>query len=263
MSISQAELVSLAEREPGVLSLLIQRHRTKLSNHIVNRCNGVVIRGPFAGMILPPSSGSWGDADRASMALGLYEQEILDLILKVAPRGCTFVNLGAADGYYGIGMLTSGIAAHAHCFELDPVARQKLLATSAINNVANKISVYGRADSSFYLSIGSFKSETLFVLCDVEGAEFEIFSSKDVFQDLQKSHIVIEIHDWDDSLKMKTQELVSLASHSHRPSFFSTGSRDLSGIECVQSLDDTNRWLICSEGRPKMMQWCHLSPIFG
>jgi hypothetical protein len=261
MTQSQAQLVAQAEQEPGLLSLLIQRHRIRLSNYIVQQCHGKVLRGPFTGMILSAGTGGWGDADRASMALGLYEQEILKIIERTAPRGCTFVNLGSADGYYAIGMLHSGIASHAYCFEIDTQARERLLQLAIQNGVAEKITILGKAEVDFYKSIANLDSHNLFVLCDVEGAEFEIFSQQATFDALHKAHIVIEMHDWDESLRRKAQDLVSMATDTHRPSFFSTASRDLSDIELLKPLDDTNRWLVCSEGRPKMMEWCHLTPL--
>jgi len=261
MNLSQIEVVSTAEKDSGVLSLLIQRHRIRLSNYIVEQCKGKVIRGPFSGMILPHASGGWGDADRGAMALGLYEQEILSLIEKVAPRDCIFVNLGAADGYYGIGMLKAGIASHSHCFEIEQVAREKLKSTAELNGVSSRLSIYDKAGPDFINQIGPHESSVLFVICDTEGAEIEIFSDLRVFSALRYAHIVIEIHDWDESLKKKTQNLIKLASDTHRPNFLKTSSRDLSEIDILRTLDDTNRWMICSEGRPRMMEWCHLRPI--
>ena len=261
LSLNQAEFVQIAEQDPGILSMLIQRHRIRLSNYIVQQCGGRVIRGPFTGMILPSASGGWGDADRGAMALGLYEQEILDLIINTAPKDCVFVNLGAADGYYGIGMVKSGRATHAHCFEIDPRAQEKLRALAGINGVQDKLTVYGKAESDFYRQLELSESSNLFILCDVEGYEYELFSNHTIFNVLRNSHIVIEIHDWDTDLKKKTQNLLSHALDSHRPTFFSTGARDLSVIDFLRTLDDTNRWLICSEGRPKLMEWCHLSPL--
>lgn len=253
-------LIATVESKPEVFSLLVLRHRLRLSNHVVACCQGKVARGPFTGMVLPAATGGWGDADRGAMALGLYEQEVLDLITQYSTPGCTFINLGAADGYYGIGMLRSGIASSAYCFEMDDTARAKLIQHARTNGVADRLKVFGKADARFFERLDPLQAGRAFILCDIEGAEFDVFPSADAFLRFKDSHIVIEIHDWSDELKQRTQKLVADASQTHRPTFFRTSSRDLSGIDLLKDLDDTTRWLVCSEGRPKLMEWCHLKP---
>ena len=38
------------------------------------------------------------------------------------------------------------------------------------------------------------------------------------------------------------------------------GSRDLSNIPELQKFSDSDRWLMCSEGRGELMSWLRLDP---
>lgn len=47
-------------------------------------------------------------ADRVGMLLGLYEAEVLEAVMALPARYRLFIDLGAADGYYGVGLVFNG-----------------------------------------------------------------------------------------------------------------------------------------------------------
>ena len=57
--------------------------------------------------------------------MGLYEKEVLDF-LDSAPSGYydSFLDIGAADGYYGVGMLVGGVVKQSTCFEIAKIGRE-------------------------------------------------------------------------------------------------------------------------------------------
>ena len=78
----------------------------------------------------------------------------------------------------------------------------------------------------------------------------------------KQSVIFIELHDWffPDG-KERLDRLKNEVEKYFKITVLTTTSRDLSVFEELQSMSDTDRWLICSEGRPKLMNWWKLDPI--
>jgi hypothetical protein len=85
---------------------------------------------------------------------------------------------------------------------------------------------------------------------------------KNIFEVFSKSIIYIELHDWffnDGNEKLKkieedAREYLSIEK-------ITTTSRDLSMFEELNEMSDTDRWLICSEGRGRLMTWWRLDPL--
>ena len=81
----------------------------RISLETYDACNGEVKYGPFQGLSLNSKTG-WGKSDLGAQCLGLYEKEILDDIgSQEKGKYQTFIDIGAADGYYAVGMLLAGI----------------------------------------------------------------------------------------------------------------------------------------------------------
>jgi hypothetical protein len=100
----------------------------------------------------------------------------------------------------------------------------------------------------------------LVLLVDIEGGEFDLFDVK-LFKALKGSIIFIELHDWmiNDG-DNKLAKLKSEASKYFNFTEITTTSRDLSVFPELRSFNDTDRWLICSESRKKLMTWLRLDP---
>jgi hypothetical protein len=231
----------------------------QLSKQLSEMLNSTVSYGPFKGLRLSENS-SWGATDRGAMLLGLYEREILETLERMADKEKAFINLGAGDGYYALGVLVGSLFKETYCFE-QSIYGQSILETNAEKNqVANRIKVFGKADGNFFKLIPERYWQNSVILCDIEGGEFSIFT-KDVFSKFGKSQIIIEIHDWffqDAALKM--QKMLENFSDTHSCSKVTTTSRDLSTFDELRGFSDTERWLICSENRERLMTWFILSP---
>ena len=99
------------------------------------------------------------------------------------------------------------------------------------------------------------------MLIDIEGAEFD-FLTADVIESLASCHVIIELHDWlvKDGAVLREQLVARLASR-FRVNIVHTGARDLSQFPELAELPDSERWLICDEGRGRAMEWLFLEPI--
>ena len=238
-----------------------EKRKKFLSNKLVEKFNGVIQYGPFKGLKFDLES-SWGDGDRASMLLGLYEKEVLISLQNIPDRYKIFIDLGAADGYYGIGTLVNGMFEKSYCYEKNVVSQKIIKKNAELNNVASRVLIRGLADKYFYKDFKNDEIDQSILLVDIEGAEFDLFD-KNLFKKFSKSIIFIELHPW--IFKNYGHEELQKLENDAREYFtiekITTTSRDLSEFEELKKWSDTDRWLICSEGRPKLMTWWRLDPL--
>lgn len=254
--------VAAAKAAKHVQFLLGSRHRygdptyqrrVALYEGLNQRLNGIVGYGPFAGMRLPRET-SWAGPDRSSMLLGMYEQEV---VAKIASYQCgsgVFIDLGAADGFYGVGVLLAGWFDTSYCYEMSEIGQKTLLRNAYENGVGDKVVVRGLASEKFYREIPAEQLAGTVVLIDIEGGEFDLLTAA-TLEALRRATIIIEVHPWVDGGEERLALLRSRAQATHDVSSFKTGARDPSQFEELSGYNDTDRWLICSEDRPMLMTW--------
>jgi len=239
----------------------IQKRKIQISMQLDEVFKSTVRYGPFKGLKLSPKTW-WGSADRASMLLGLYENEVLDSLQKIPRKFTTFIDLGAADGYYGIGVLVNKLFQNSICFETSEKGRQVIRENSQLNNVPDKVEIRGMAKSDFYKDLSTISLSNTVLFVDIEGAEFELLD-KAAFSAFNQSIIFVELHNWffeDGEEKLK--KLKNDATSTHVFTELTMGSRDLSIFPELNKFHDNDRWLICSEGRGQLMTWLRFDPKY-
>jgi hypothetical protein len=240
----------------------IEVRRVMLGKLMYNRLRGMVSYGPFKGFLLNEQQ-VWSQGDISAKLLGLYEQEILE---KLQARQKTWewvINIGAGDGYYGVGLVKSGLATRSICFEQNSEGQAAIKRSAESNGVADRVTILGRAEADFLNKPeleGIDFSRTLIII-DIEGGEFDLLTD-DLLGRLEHAELMIELHgrfvSQDPNVESKFLE--RLAKY-FRCDVFSMGQRDLSRIAEVVSLGDSDRWLLCSEGRAFLMRWAYCIPI--
>jgi hypothetical protein len=194
------------------------------------------------------------------MLLGLYEQEILASIIDVPSKYNTFIDLGAADGYYGIGALISNRYETSYCFEMTELGRSLISKNATLNCVADRLFIHGIATKEFYKGFTAEQLSKSVILIDIEGAEFALID-EELLVSLKDSIIIIELHEWHvEDGDRKLEELRHNASRLFDVTRLTTTARDLSKFPELKYLNDTDRWLICSEGRGRLQTWYRLDP---
>jgi hypothetical protein len=238
-----------------------EKRKKFLSNKLLEEFNGVIRYGPFKGLKFS-KEGSWGVGDRASMLLGLYEKEILTSLKNIPDKYKTFIDLGAADGYYSIGALVNGMFEKSYCYEMNVVSQKIIKKNAELNNVASKVLIRGFADKDFYKDFKNDEIDQSVLLVDIEGAEFDLFD-QNLFKKFSKSIIFIELHPFffKDVEHEKLQKLENDAREYFTIEKITTTNRDLSEFKELKKWGDTDRWLICSEGRANLMTWWRLDPL--
>jgi len=235
----------------------VNQRRVELSRQIATEFNFTIRYGPFKGVRYPKEV-SWSSGDIAAILLGLYEQEVLQSLAMIPPRYNLFINLGAADGYYGIGVLVAGMFDHAYCYESRDKGQKVLQLSAQTNGVTDRLTIRGTATKDFYKEFSHDSLDRAVIMVDIEGGEFHIFDEA-AFKVLRKSIIIIEVHARSENPKLS--KLRRDAAHTHRVTEMKTSRRDLSNYVELKDFSDRNRWLLCSEGRKQLMSWLRFDPL--
>ena len=247
-------------RRAGLIDWIdADQRRLQLSSDFNRRFSSVVRYGPFRGLRLGADSW-WGSSDRAAMLFGLYELEVLASLKALPSEYTILIDLGAADGFYGVGVLTSRLFERSICYEMSAQGRAAIAENALLNGVDDRVEIRGMAGPDFDRDLTQEVRDACVLLVDIEGAEFELLQRR-IFEAFHRSVIIVEIHDWffeDGNEKLRRLKEASVGTHSITE--FTTGSRDLSGLPELQELCDTDRWLICSEGRARLMTWLRFDP---
>lgn len=243
---------------------ILEVRRHQISYDITQRLKKTVKYGNFKGMKFA-NQNIWGASDSANMLLGLYEREISDLLLTLADseKRNLLIDCGAADGYFAIGALVSRKFNSVWAFEQSEQQRIILEKNAEVNDVESQLKILGSAEKDFLDNLEGdekFRFETSIFLFDIEGGEYKILN-KENLQRMKNSILVIELHDFTEVQKLERISLLSRAKESHNGFLITTGARDLSVIHELNNLSDSNRWLMCSEGRPRAMDWLVLFPL--
>lgn len=258
-TLNQAADLLLMNHPDLVLPKAMAYYRQMLSKRVAEHFNHIVAYGPFKGLKLTEDTW-WGSSDKASMILGVYEQEVLKLLSEKPSRYTNFIDLGAADGYYAAGTLFKGIFQTSYCFESSEKGRSVIEENARKHGLSDKIIIHGTADKNFYSLIPQDIIDRSVMLVDIEGGEFDLFDVG-LFEKFRKSLIVIELHDWFYSDgEAKLNNLIAAAEKYFYVDYLTMGSRDMSLFPELAGLPDTDRWLICSEGRGRLMKWLKLMP---
>lgn len=238
----------------------IQEQRKRLSREVNIHFDSTIAYGPFTGLRLTKKTW-WGAKDRAAMILGMYEQEVLEAIFSAPECYNHFIDLGAADGYYATGALFSGRFQSALCYEMSVRGRKVIRSNAELNGTCAALEIRGMAKDGFSHDVPLEVRARSLLLIDIEGGEFDL-CSVDFFTAFAESIIIIEIHDFfvRDG-KERFRQLLDLASKNFAITFLTTAQRDFSAFRELDFYEDTDRWLMCSEGRKQRMQWIKLEPL--
>ena len=238
----------------------IPQARIRLSNHIYNISKGKIMYGPLKGLILDKNYMSWSRVDLGSIILGFYEQEVLEELVMISNTRKVFIDVGAADGIFAVGLLAANIFDQSICFEIDDQAKRNILNLAKKNNLENKITIYDEASVSKMQSMNLISWDDVCLLVDIEGDEFDFITSE-MIETIKGSSLIIEIHDqYTKNPNKSKSDLKQILIKEYDIKIITTSSRDLSQIDEIMHLHDNDRWLLCSEGRGWRMEWWVCEP---
>ncbi len=171
------------------LKYLGQTGDLELARKLVDAYGTSVLHGPFRGQVYPKAS--LLNRAGAPRLLGSYEQELHQIFDKLDSRYELLIDVGAADGYYAVGMARkSGRSVFA--YETDPRESASCGEMARLNGVASQVECLSWCDEDEIVRLCA--GHRCFVLSDCEGYEYNLFGSRAV-RALDRSDLVIELHD--------------------------------------------------------------------
>jgi hypothetical protein len=195
--------------------------------------------------------------------LGTYEKELWDVlkvVRSVSPD--VIVNVGAAEGYYAVGLALTIPEARVIGFEATQRGRQLMQELAGLNGVGERLTIKGSCDSE-ELAESLRAASRPFVLMDIEGGEGTLLDPL-IVPELRVSHILVELHDLVVPgiekvirLRFKDSHDITLVRSAHRtladfPFDLPRASKWL-----------LSRWLLRSmrEWRETTMSWLFMRPL--
>jgi len=161
-----------------------------IRKQVIHATKGQIATGPFQGMrYVTESVGSVLEPK----LLGIYEKEIhpqVEALIAYQPQ--TVIDIGAAEGYYAVGMALRLPESQVIAFETDPVGRQLIQRLATLNGVIDRIDIRGHCDPSTLLDALTERQRPA-ILCDAEGAEDELLNP-DLIPKLRATAMLVELH---------------------------------------------------------------------
>ncbi|GET40277.1 hypothetical protein [Microseira wollei] len=162
-----------------------------VSQVIRQKSNCEVMSGPFKGMKYNKM-----DNTHPLWLLGTYEMEIHPAInLLQSFEFDQIINVGAAEGYYAVGMSLLYPKASIYAFEAQTDTLHPTISKLASENlVGGRIEILGLCRPSDLNKLLEKETKKSLLIMDVEGAEVELLNKSKV-SGLARTAVLVEIHD--------------------------------------------------------------------
>jgi len=160
---------------------------------VKNRSRGMVMSGPFKGLRYCDSSVG---SEYLPKLLGTYERELHGIVEEICARHYqTVVNVGAAEGFYAVGLARRLPEARIVAFEMAPEGRKLLVEMAEQNCVGERIVSKGLCAISDLAEVVCDSPPRCLVIVDAEGAEEELVAPEAV-AGLRRCDVLVEVHDF-------------------------------------------------------------------
>lgn len=194
--------------------------QTEFRELVFGELDVAILSGPFKGLKYIDKT-VWGPI--VPKWVGCYEAELHPVISKIVETDYSVViDVGAAEGYYAVGLACAMPRTIVRAFDTDCIARLRLRELARLNSVTN-LSIGRRCTNK---KLDRLISEKCLLVCDIEGGELDLL-------DLSKSHalegvdILVEVHSTvSRSLSDVLDILRDRFDKSHHISEFSITSRE-------------------------------------
>jgi hypothetical protein len=227
-------------------------------SQIERQCKGQIMSGPFSGMRY--ISSAVGSA-LAPKIVGTYEQELHPIIENIVRQqpDC-IVDVGAAEGYYAVGLAMRIPKSRVVAFETNPDGREMLRQIASLNEISDRIDLQGYCTHDALVACLATAPPNSMIVCDIEGGELELLDPE-LLPRLKNIPILVELHrNAHPSIKEiflsrfgSTSTITVLTSQSRRLEDFPT-AMDQAGLSAKEKL------ACMFEFRPEGMEWLWITP---
>lgn len=229
-----------------------------LTRLAIEKTNTRVISGPFCGMrYIAKAHGS----ALLPKLLGIYERELWQVVDRLVALDLdTLFVLGAAEGYYAVGIALRKPDSRVLAYESAPEARESIKELCSLNQASRNVVIRGEATPDL-LCADMGLSGRVGVLCDVEGAELQLLDPA-TNRALTAAHILVEVHEF--VHRGITSTLMKRFEATHDIEHILEADRSIEDypFRTLYSWILPNRYklAVISEMRPERMSWLWMRP---
>lgn len=183
--------------------------------------------------------------------VGSYELEVLPFVEGAIARGYrTVIDVGAAEGYYTVGLAMRIPGATVFAFDISLRARRLCHRLAERNGVASRVRVLGACD---HRSLDATIGPDTLVVCDCEGYE-RVLLDPSAAPGLSRADILVEVHER--KCPGLADTLVSRFSATHHVEVAHAIERDPSQFaDYLSHLPESDRGLAICEFRDDGRTW--------
>lgn len=197
-----------------------------------------------------------------AMLLGTWEMELTETIAEFKEfNPSSIICIGAAEGYYAVGLALNFPNLKIDAFEQDIVYRDFLRDLTGKNQCTN-VNILGKCEGQILAKTLGKSGDSPLIICDIEGGEVDLLTIHDVPQ-LKSSFILVEVHEMyvEDCEKI----LLDRFSNTHVSRVIKGKVRDTKDIPQEVSWlrlisNKSSLITLMNEGRPYPMNWILFCP---
>src|ERR1043165_154673 len=219
--------------------------------------HGRIFSGPFTGMHYVNGSvcSAW-----YPKILGTYELELHDLINKLSGKAFdTFVDVGAAEGYYAVGMSRLINCKKVIAFEATDSGQELIRELAELNDVSSIFEVRGFCSPQAFKAAITGASGSVLIICAIEGGEESLLLEQPI-SIFQNAVVIVETHEF--AVRGVTEKLIHYFSATHEIDRIQSRERVAADIPRGLRSPIWNRWIVrlMGEERPMTMDWLLMTP---
>ena len=247
------DLRKLAQAEPSHDMLVAAlRHLAKWRSHLVaetlQKMSGdTVLSGPFQGMRYGVRA---AEGTRSARLIGCYEAAIAPVIEAIVKRAYPLViDVGAAEGYYAVGLARRMPEARILARDANPFAQNLCRKLAEMNGVSDRVEIGGAmAHADFDICT----AQPTVIICDIEGAEEDLLDPA-LAPGLLSADILVEVHE---GMKPGLAEKIARRFRpTHKVRRFERRIDDSGLPDWMDQLSDMDRLLAVWEWRASPTPW--------
>lgn len=201
----------------------------------------------------------WGTI--TSKWLGFYEEELNPVMEEIIREQYpVIVDIGAAEGYYAMGLALELPKSHVITFDIDPIARFRQRELAVLNDIRN-VEIRKLFDAS---ALDGLPDQKTLLICDVEGYEVELLRPE-TSERFLTCDILVEIHRTEEHSIPEVDRLISdRFSPSHEIRRFERTERNIDTarelVPELKLLTDAQVAFALDEGRYPGQVWLWMRP---
>ena len=195
------------------------------------------------------------------MMLGTWEKELHTILADFKPQG-DFICIGAAEGYYAVGLAKLHKQNVVYAYEAQKTYRSFLRKNAKKNSVKNII-INGMCEINHLYEVLDKKLGNPLILCDIEGGEIDLLDLDKIPQ-LSKAYILVEVHEM--YVVSCEKKLLSRFALTHEAVVIKGKKRTVNDLpkelNFLKFFVPKNRInSLIEEGRPYPMNWIWFKPL--